>query len=143
MPNVFKRLITRWRATSPVRRSAEPGARPTREIEMRPETKAQIEREIRQHKILLFMKGSRDFPQCGFSAAAVDRLEKLGVDFHTIDVLADGEIREGIKAYTNWPTIPQLYVDGRFIGGCDIVRELYATGELKQIVQGSGIQPAA
>jgi monothiol glutaredoxin len=81
------------------------------------------------------MKGNRSFPQCGFSAATVEIFEQLGAPFETVDVLADMEIREGIKRYSNWPTIPQVYINGKFVGGCDIVRELYESGELEPMVK--------
>jgi len=95
----------------------------------------QIQSAIKQNKIVLFMKGNRNFPQCGFSAATVQILESLGAPFETLDVLADQELREAIKRYSNWPTIPQVYIDGKFIGGCDIVRELYESGELQELVK--------
>ncbi|MCA9665740.1 MAG: Grx4 family monothiol glutaredoxin [Myxococcales bacterium] len=101
---------------------------------MSPDLKARIENDIKSNKIMIFMKGSRDFPQCGFSAAAVDVFNRLGVDYETRDVLADMDLRQGIKEFSNWPTIPQVYVDGEFIGGCDIVREMFANGELEQVV---------
>ncbi|HFE45164.1 MAG TPA: Grx4 family monothiol glutaredoxin [Nannocystis exedens] len=85
---------------------------------------------VSQHRVLLFMKGNKMFPQCGFSAVVVDILKKQGVPFEVVNVLTDGAVREGIKTYAQWPTIPQLYVDGEFIGGCDIVREMDASGEL-------------
>lgn len=87
---------------------------------------------VHHHKIVLFMKGSRQFPQCGFSARVVRILNEIVPSYHSVDVLADPELREGIKEYSHWPTIPQLYVDGTFIGGCDIVSELNSSGELKQ-----------
>ncbi len=95
----------------------------------------QIQSAIEQNKIVLFMKGNRNFPQCGFSAATVQVFEALGVPFETLDVLADQELREAIKRYSNWPTIPQVYIDGKFVGGCDIVRELYENGELQELVK--------
>ena len=95
----------------------------------------QIQSAIEQNKIVLFMKGNRNFPQCGFSAATVQVFEALGVPFETLDVLADQELREAIKRYSNWPTIPQVYIDGKFVGGCDIVRELYESGELQELVK--------
>ena len=101
--------------------------------------KTRIEQEIKENPVLLFMKGSRDFPQCGFSAAVVDCLDRLGVTYKTIDVLADWDIRQGIKEFSDWPTVPQLYVRGQFVGGCDIVREMYASGELKTTLQGPGL----
>ena len=102
-----------------------------------------IQSAIRSNKIQVFMKGTRSFPQCGFSAATVQILEELGAPFGTTDVLADPELREEIKRYSNWPTIPQVYIDGKFIGGCDIIRELYESGELKTLVKaavGQGAQ---
>ncbi len=93
-------------------------------------TRQVIENLIRQHRVMLFMKGNKMFPQCGFSAAVVEVLKQQRVPFETFNVLSDATIREGIKEFSSWPTIPQLYVDGEFIGGCDIVRELHANGEL-------------
>lgn len=95
-----------------------------------PATRAQIEDTIKAHKVVLFMKGNKMFPQCGFSAAVVGILKELGVTFEAKNVLTDPGLREGIKVYSDWPTIPQLYVDGQFLGGCDIVREMHASGEL-------------
>ena len=94
-----------------------------------------IQSKIKSNKIVLFMKGNRSFPQCGFSAATVEIFEQLGVPFETVDVLQDMEIREGIKRYSNWPTIPQVYINGKFVGGCDIVRELHENGELEPLVK--------
>jgi monothiol glutaredoxin len=94
-----------------------------------------IQSTINGHKIVLFMKGNRSFPQCGFSAATVEIFDQLGAPYETVDVLADTEIREGIKRYSNWPTIPQVYINGKFVGGCDIVRELYESGELEPMVK--------
>ncbi len=95
-----------------------------------------IQGVVEGHKVVLFMKGSKHFPQCGFSATVVEVLRRLDVDFHHVNVLEDPEVRQGIKEYANWPTIPQLYVAGTFVGGCDIVRQLYESGELQGIVQG-------
>jgi monothiol glutaredoxin len=89
-----------------------------------------IKEIVDAHPVVLFMKGTKSFPQCGFSNAVVQILKKEGVPFETVNVLADPEIREGIKAFANWPTIPQLYVKGKFVGGCDIVTEMHNTGEL-------------
>ena len=89
-----------------------------------------IQELVDAHPVVLFMKGTKSFPQCGFSNAVVQVLKEEGVSFETVNVLADAEIREGIKAFANWPTIPQLYVKGKFIGGCDIVTEMHQTGEL-------------
>ena len=102
---------------------------------MTPELKARIHDLIANNKILVFMKGSKLMPMCGFSNNAVQILNSLGVPFETVDVLEDPEIRQGIKEYSNWPTIPQLYINGEFIGGSDILIELYQKGELQQIVE--------
>lgn len=85
---------------------------------------------VTNNRVLLFMKGNKMFPQCGFSAVVVDILKKQGVAFEVFNVLTDGAVREGIKTFAQWPTIPQLYVDGEFVGGCDIIREMDANGEL-------------
>jgi monothiol glutaredoxin len=94
-----------------------------------------IKSQVASNKILIYMKGTKDFPRCGFSAATVEVFKELGYPFETVDVLEDEEIREGIKRFTNWPTIPQVFINGKFIGGCDITRELYARGELQQMVK--------
>jgi len=101
-----------------------------------------IRSAITDNRICIFMKGNRNFPMCGFSAATVQVFEEIGVPYGTVDVLSDPELREHIKAYSNWPTIPQVYIDGRFVGGCDIVRELYETGELQQLVKSAPSQSA-
>lgn len=95
---------------------------------------ARIEEILNQHKVVLFMKGSAQFPMCGFSARAAAILGELGAQFHGVDVLQDPEIREGIKQYGNWPTIPQLYVNKELIGGSDIMMELFESGELKDVL---------
>ena len=95
----------------------------------------QIENYLNQSRIVLFMKGSKDFPVCGFSAKIVFILNQLGVDFLDINILEDENLREGIKIFTNWPTIPQLYIDKCFIGGCDIVSILYDNGELQKLLK--------
>ena len=92
-----------------------------------------IQQEVSDNPVVLYMKGTPVFPQCGFSAAVVQILSHMGVKFKGIDVLADAEIRQGIKEFSNWPTIPQLYVKGEFIGGCDIIREMFQAGELQQL----------
>jgi monothiol glutaredoxin len=97
-----------------------------------PETRQRIDELVKKNRVLLFMKGERDYPQCGFSATVVQILDSLIPDYRTVDVLRDPDIRDGIKAYSQWPTIPQLYIDGEFQGGCDIVREMYASGELQE-----------
>ncbi|MBO0334873.1 Grx4 family monothiol glutaredoxin [Sneathiella sp. CAU 1612] len=98
-------------------------------------TKDRISQEVSGNDVVLFMKGSAIFPQCGFSATAVQILSHLDVKFKGIDVLSDPAIREGIKEYSQWPTIPQLYVKGEFVGGCDIMREMFETGELQEIFE--------
>ena len=98
-----------------------------------------IAEDVTSNDVVLFMKGTPVFPQCGFSAAVVQILSTLGVKFKAIDVLKDPEIRQGIKEYSSWPTIPQLYVKGEFVGGCDIIREMYETDELKTYLAGKGI----
>ena len=99
----------------------------------------QIKADIDKNEVMLFMKGTPVFPQCGFSAAVVQILNHVGVKFGSADVLLDPTVRDGIKEFTNWPTIPQLYVKGEFIGGCDIVREMFETGELEQMFEEKGI----
>ncbi len=95
-----------------------------------------IDDEVKSNKVIVYMKGSKDAPQCGFSAAVVDVFKALNVQFETRDVLSDNELREGIKKYSNWPTIPQVFVNGKFIGGCDITREMFKNGELQELVKG-------
>lgn len=99
---------------------------------MNPETKERIQSMVKSHPIFLFMKGTPEFPQCGFSARAVAVLQNLGVSFNTFDVLEDENVRSGVKEFSNWPTIPQLYVKGELVGGSDIIMEMYENGELKQ-----------
>lgn len=94
--------------------------------------KTRLDGLVKKHKVVLFMKGNKHFPQCGFSAQVVSVLKELGVGFEAVNVLQDPAVRDGIKEYSSWPTIPQLYVDGEFLGGCDIVKEMYASGELQQ-----------
>ena len=93
-----------------------------------------LKSEIQKHHIILFMKGSAQFPQCGLSQQAVQILQHLEVNFHTINVLENDDIREGIKSYSQWPTIPQLYINQEFIGGCDIMKEMFVSGELQQVI---------
>ncbi len=102
---------------------------------MTPELKAKLDKLVQDNKILVFMKGSKLMPQCGFSNNVVQILNTLGVPYETIDVLADAEIRQGIKEYSNWPTIPQIYINGEFIGGSDIAIEHYQSGELQQMAE--------
>jgi monothiol glutaredoxin len=100
-----------------------------------------IKTEVESNDVVLFMKGTPGMPQCGFSATVVKMLDHLGVKYKGVNVLADAEIREGIKQFSNWPTIPQLYVKGEFVGGCDIVREMFENGELKPFFAEQGIAP--
>ena len=99
-----------------------------------------IRQQIDEAPVVLFMKGTPVFPQCGFSAAVVQVLNHLGVRFKGIDILADPELRQGIKTFSNWPTIPQLYVKGEFVGGCDIVREMFESGELTELLSSKGVE---
>ncbi len=101
---------------------------------LEPAVKSQIETLIRNHRVMLFMKGNKAFPQCGFSATVVGILKELGVAFETANVLSDPGLRDGIKQFSDWPTIPQLYVQGEFVGGCDIVKEMYGSGELAKLL---------
>ena len=102
-----------------------------------------IREEVSDSDVVLFMKGTPVFPQCGFSAAVAQVLTVMGVKYKGINVLEDPGIREGIKSFSNWPTIPQLYVKGEFVGGCDIVREMYEAGELQQLLADKGIETQA
>jgi monothiol glutaredoxin len=102
-----------------------------------------IKSDIDANDIVLFMKGTPGMPQCGFSATVVQILDHIGVKYKGVNVLADPEIRQGIKDFSNWPTIPQLYVKGEFVGGCDIVREMFESGELRPFMAEKGINPEA
>jgi monothiol glutaredoxin len=108
-------------------------------------TRERIQTEVDANDVLLFMKGTPVFPQCGFSAAVIQVLSHLQVKFSSVNVLEDPDVRDGIKQYSDWPTIPQLYVKGEFVGGCDIIREMYETGELKTFLEEKGLysEPAA
>ena len=103
----------------------------------------QIEETIRTNDVVLYMKGTKKIPQCGFSATVAQILERCGADFKDINILADQALREGIKQFSNWPTIPQLYVKGEFIGGCDITREMFTSGELQALLKDKGIATQA
>ena len=103
---------------------------------------ARIQGEIKTNPVMLYMKGNAMFPQCGFSARVVQILSHMNVPFQTANVLEDPELREGVKAFANWPTIPQLYVKGELVGGCDIVTEMYQSGELESLFAEHGIQAA-
>jgi monothiol glutaredoxin len=98
-----------------------------------------IDNEVKSNDVVLFMKGTPQFPQCGFSGQVVQILDHLGVNYKGLNVLENAELRDGIKAYSNWPTIPQLYVKGEFVGGCDIVREMFQAGELKTTLKDAGV----
>ena len=98
-----------------------------------------IKNEIENNEVCLFMKGTPDAPQCGFSMAVTNMLKLLELNFHSVNVLEDQKIREGIKVYSDWPTIPQLYIKKEFVGGCDIVKEMYENGELKKVLENKGI----
>jgi monothiol glutaredoxin len=102
-----------------------------------------IQSDIGANPVVLYMKGTPVFPQCGFSARVVQILSHVGVPFKGVNILEDQELREGIKAYANWPTIPQLYVKGEFVGGCDIVTEMYQSGELQTLLEENGVMPKA
>ncbi|MEL6439950.1 MAG: Grx4 family monothiol glutaredoxin [Cyanobacteria bacterium J06621_8] len=102
---------------------------------MTTEAQTKIEQLVKDNKIMLFMKGTKVQPQCGFSNQVVQILNILGVPYETCNVLANPDIRQGIKEFSNWPTIPQIYIDGEFVGGCDIAMELYQSGELQQMVE--------
>ena len=102
-----------------------------------------IHQQVTDNPVVLFMKGTPVFPQCGFSATVVQILSHMGVKFKGIDVLADSSVREGIKEFSSWPTIPQLYVKGEFVGGCDIIREMFETGELQQMFEEKGVEVRA
>jgi monothiol glutaredoxin len=110
---------------------------------MKDPVQERIEREISEHDVVLFMKGTPVFPQCGFSSLVVQVLSHLGVKFKGVDVLPDLALRRGVKMFSDWPTVPQLYVKGEFVGGCDIVREMFETGELAQLLAARGVKTAA
>ena len=101
-----------------------------------------IQKLVSDHPVMLFMKGTPAFPQCGFSATVVAILDHLQVDYESTNVLEDQDIREGVKAFSNWPTIPQLYVKGEFLGGCDIAKEMFQSGELKTLLEENGLAEA-
>ncbi len=103
-----------------------------------PELKKQIEDTLSQNTVVVYMKGTKSFPQCGFSATVAEVMKRLGVDFKDVNVLADPAIREGIKEFSSWPTVPQVYVKGKFVGGCDIVRDMYESGELEPLMREAG-----
>ena len=98
-------------------------------------TRQQIQTLIDTHPIVVFMKGTKNFPQCGFSATVAEVMKRLGADYHDVNVLENPAIRQGIKDFASWPTIPQVYVKGKFLGGCDIVRDMFTSGELEPLVR--------
>lgn len=98
-----------------------------------------IDKAVKGNDVVLFMKGTKQFPQCGFSGQVVQILDYVGADYTDVNVLDDMDVREGIKTYSNWPTIPQLYIKGEFVGGCDIIREMFQAGELQQMMSDNGI----
>ncbi len=98
-----------------------------------------IKKELATAPVVLFMKGTPDFPQCGFSAQTSGALRKLGAKFHSVNIFEDGEMREALKQYSNWPTYPQLYLNGELLGGCDIAMEMYRNGELKEALEAAGV----
>ena len=106
------------------------------------DVQAEIQEMVEQNDVLLFMKGTPIFPQCGFSSVVAGVLNHLGVEFASVNVLEDPDIRDGIKIYSDWPTIPQLYVKGEFVGGCDIVKEMFEEGELRPYLQDKGVLKA-
>ena len=103
----------------------------------------EIQAKIDENPVMLFMKGTPQFPQCGFSSAVCQILDYLGVEYGSANVLASDDLRQGIKAFSDWPTIPQLYVKGEFVGGCDIIREMFETGELRNFLKDKGVLVAA
>lgn len=118
----------------------QPDKNQTKEIIMQNVVFERIQKDIDNNDLVLFMKGSAAFPQCGFSSLVVQVLSQLGAPFKDVNVLEDNDIREGIKKFSDWPTIPQLYVKGEFVGGCDIIREMYESGELQQLLSDKGIE---
>ncbi len=110
---------------------------------MSEDVQTSIDNAVKGNDVLLFMKGTPTFPQCGFSSVVVQVLDYLGVEYQAVNVLENQDVREGIKAYSDWPTIPQLYVKGEFVGGCDIVKEMFEAGELKEYMTEKGIEMEA
>jgi monothiol glutaredoxin len=102
----------------------------------------EIDREVKSSPVVIYMKGTPRFPMCGFSAATIEVLNEIGVPYKAVDILAEGAKRDGVKAYTQWPTIPQVFVGGKFVGGCDVVRELHANGELAPLAKAAAAKPA-
>lgn len=109
---------------------------------MKEETKQKIESTIKSNRVVVFMKGTKSFPQCGFSSRAVEALKRAGAEFETVNVLTDPDVREGIKEFSSWPTIPQVYIDGKFVGGSDILLSMFESGELAKLVAPKSLRPA-
>ena len=107
------------------------------------DAKTRIDETVKANDVVLYMKGTKEMPQCGFSSRVAGVLNYIGVDYTDVNVLADEDIRQGIKEYSDWPTIPQLYIKGEFVGGCDIVREMFEAGELAQLLDDKGVEVAA
>lgn len=105
---------------------------------MADDVQSKIDEQVKKNRVMVYMKGTPNFPQCGFSAHTVEILRSYGAEFESCDVLSDPTVREGIKVYSNWPTIPQVYIDGKFVGGCDIVHELHERGELEAMLKSNG-----
>jgi monothiol glutaredoxin len=125
----------------PARRVLSQGAVPQKEANMSIEQF--IDNEVKSNDVVLFMKGTPQFPQCGFSGQVVQILDHVGVGYKGLNVLESADLRNGIKTYSNWPTIPQLYVKGEFVGGCDIIREMFQAGELQQLLADKGVTVGA
>jgi monothiol glutaredoxin len=125
------------RKRRPVTSLAPPQGRATKDVIM--SIDQFIDNEVKSNDVVLFMKGTPQFPQCGFSGQVVQILDHVGVAYKGLNVLESGELRDGIKTYSNWPTIPQLYVKGEFVGGCDIIREMFQAGELQQLLADKGV----
>src|SRR6266436_4018060 len=131
----------RVKRAEPVRRVMVQGAMPQKEVNMSIEQF--IDNEVKSNDVVLFMKGTPQFPQCGFSGQVVQILDHVGVGYKGLNVLESADLRNGIKTYSNWPTIPQLYVKGEFVGGCDIIREMFQAGELQQLLADKGVTVSA
>ena len=110
---------------------------------MSDDVQTSIDNAVKSNDVLLFMKGTPTFPQCGFSSVVVQVLDYLGVEYQAVNVLDNQDVREGVKTYSDWPTIPQLYVKGEFVGGCDIIKEMFEAGELKEYLDEKGIEMEA
>jgi monothiol glutaredoxin len=139
MHNGLGYIYDQYRAKSdqPTRKAKPQGAVPQKEANMSIEQF--IDNEVKANDVVLFMKGTPQFPQCGFSGQVVQILDHVGVGYKGLNVLESADLRDGIKTYSNWPTIPQLYVKGEFVGGCDIIREMFQAGELQQLFADKGV----